>query len=296
MIAWATASEQTFKTGEHLADKIAALTDEQIEIWLSTIEDPAAFLKKTEGVINQLKDQGARTPPEEEQTGIAPLKATPDPFTPDYPPNSGPYKDVIINGIAAFGIGGATYNDRCLAEDWADFIGVWWPLNKGFDALDGACVVAGCDPTGVTVCLPVCTILEVAKLALKVAAVPLELCDVHQGAIDGAEIEAGYENTITLIGLTTKIWEKQLEDNLLACDPVIGLILPEASGGQAEWVSAFVQDRINQYEAAGGSSTHVTKAQNRHNSGDAKFAAGNYGLAYEKYCAAYYELTKDLQF
>jgi hypothetical protein len=45
-----------------------------------------------------------------------------------------------------------------------------------------------------------CGILETAKVALKVAAVPLEACDVHQGAIDGAEIEATYENTLGMLG------------------------------------------------------------------------------------------------
>ena len=62
-----------------------------------------------------------------------------------------------------------------------------------------ACVVAGCDPTGIG-CAVTCGILETAKVALKLAAVPLEACDVHQGAIDGAEIEATYENTLGLVG------------------------------------------------------------------------------------------------
>ncbi|MCP4191081.1 MAG: hypothetical protein GY768_10690 [Planctomycetaceae bacterium] len=120
-------------------------------------------------------------------------------------------------------------------------------------------------------------------------------CDYQDALIDGAEIQAGYQNTVKLIGISTKIYEKQLEDNLLACDPVIGLILPEDSGGQAEWVSDFVGKRIDQYEVVFGTTTHVTKARNRLASGDNKFDAGNYGLAYEKYCAAYFELTKDLQ-
>jgi hypothetical protein len=121
------------------------------------------------------------------------------PFPPDYPPGTGAYKNVIIDAIAGFGIGGATNTNRCLAADWGDFIGVWWPLNKGIDTLDGACVVAGCDPIGL-VCAGVCGTLEIAKVALKVAAIPLEACDVHQGAIDGAEIEATYENTLGLVG------------------------------------------------------------------------------------------------
>jgi hypothetical protein len=82
---------------------------------------------------------------------------------------------------------------------------VWWPLNTAFDALDGACVVAGCDPTGI-VCGVACGILETAKVALKIAAVPLEACDVHQGAIDGAEIEATYEDLLQLLGLSHDIY------------------------------------------------------------------------------------------
>jgi hypothetical protein len=203
LIAWALASEQTFP-GPDLAEKIAALSDEQIEIWLSTIEDPEAFVGATERVASRLLDQATGTPwteDEEAPTGLEPDSPPPltTPFPPDYPPNSGPYRTEIIDDIAFFGITGASSTNRCGASSWGDFVGVWWPLNKAFDTLDGACIVAGCDPTGI-VCASVCGVLETAKVALKVAAAPLEACDVHQGAIDGAEIEATYENTLGLVG------------------------------------------------------------------------------------------------
>lgn len=186
MIAWAWASEQVFQPGEPVADKIAALSNEQIEIWLSMIEDPDAFLTSLDRVVEQLQGQipgTSRTPPVETLT---PTTLTTS-FTPDYPPGSEPYRSVILGGIATFGIGGASNTDRCSASDWGNYVAVWWPLNKAIDAFEVSCIMAGCEPTGVA-CLVVCGMLETAKLVLKVAAVPLEACDVHQGAIDGAEI------------------------------------------------------------------------------------------------------------
>jgi hypothetical protein len=244
MIAWATASEQTFKTGEHLADKIAALTDEQIEIWISTIEDPNALLKSLERAVGQLKGQKMetlRTPPVELESATT----LTTPFPPDYPPGSGPYKTTIIDAIAAFGIGGASSTDRCSNTDWGDFVGVWWPLNKAIDTLDGACVVAGCEPTGV-LCLVACGILETAKIALKIAAVPLEACDVHQGAIDGAEIEATYENTLGLVGDVSHVHDDLTvhETNLATHDTDIKALLAtiqaivEANGAKLDTLLA----------------------------------------------------------
>jgi hypothetical protein len=224
MIAWATASEQTFKTGEHLADKIAALTDEQIEIWISTFEDPKAFLKSLERAIGRLKGQKMETL---QTSPVEPLSDTTltTPLQPDYPPGSGPYKFSILDAMATVGLGGDS-DDRCSASAWGDFVGVWWPLNKGFDILDGACVVSGCDPTGVA-CLVACGILETAKIFLKAAAVPLEACDVHQGAIDGAEIEATYENTLGLVGDVSHVHDDiaEHEKNLATHDTDVKALL-----------------------------------------------------------------------
>ena len=218
MIAWAWASEQVFQPEEPVADKIAALSNEQIEIWLSMIEDPDAFLTSLDRVVEQLQGQipgTSRTPPVETLT---PTTLTTS-FTPDYPPESGSYKTWILGGISTFGIGGASSTDRCSASDWGNYVAVWWPLNKAIDCFDMACVVAGCDQTGV-ICASVCGTLEIAKVVLKVAAIPLEACDVHQGAIDGAEIEATYENTKGLVGDVSRV-----HDDLSAHDTDIKALL-----------------------------------------------------------------------
>lgn len=199
LISWALASEQASGSTLQLAEKIAALSNEQVEMWLNTIDDPEAFLSSTERVSERLREPATATQPA--AAPISPLSPTTltTPFPPDYPPGSGPYKTQILDAIAGFGISGASSSNRCDTSDWADYVAVWWPLNKGIDIFDGACVVAGCDPTGIA-CAVACGILETAKIALKVAAVPLEACGVHDGAIDGAEIEATYENTLGLVG------------------------------------------------------------------------------------------------
>lgn len=199
MINWA----YTMQPSGELAEKIKALSVEQIQIYIETIDDPEEFLRSLDQVTTrQQNPQLFQTRPPQQDSGAsqpgAIMKSLPapstTPFPPDYPPPTGAYKDTVIDAISGFGIGGADNTNRCSASDWADYVGVWWPLNTAFDALDGACVVAGCDPTGIA-CGIACGILETAKVALKIAAVPLEACDVHQGAIDGAEIEAAFENT-----------------------------------------------------------------------------------------------------
>lgn len=210
LIEWAIVSQDAYSPDEDLAVKIAELSEEQMEDWLALIKEPEAFLQSMERVVQRKQEQmamlemekGSKTmasPGSDAQVPMSPAPPLTTPFSPDYPPGSGPYKDTIIDAISGFGIGGASSTNRCDAADWGDYVGVWWPLNTAFDALDGACVVAGCDPTGIA-CAIACGILETAKVALKVAAVPLEACDVHQGAIDGAEIEATYENTLGLVG------------------------------------------------------------------------------------------------
>jgi hypothetical protein len=241
LMAWALASERAFGSGGRLAEKIADLSEEQVEIWLSHIDDPAAFLDSTSRVILRLRAAGPSVPVPASPAGVQPLSPTTltTPFPPDYPPGSGPYKDVIIDAIGGYGISGASSTNRCDAADWGGYVAVWWPLNKGIDALDGACVVAGCDPTGVA-CAVACGVLETAKIALKIAAVPLEACDVHQGAIDGAEIEATHENVLGVINDVAHVHndlathDADLKAQLAAHDADVKILLANLQGAVDE--------------------------------------------------------------
>ena len=134
--------------------------------------------------------------------------------------------------------------------------------------------------------------LGVIQEAFVIAETNAAQCEFQDALVDGAEIEAGYENTVKLISLNTKIYEKQLEDNLLSCTPVVGLILPEAEGGLAEWVATFVEKRIDQFELAIGDANRVAKARAKLAKGNADFTTGLYEDAYKKgYCKAYAALA-----
>jgi hypothetical protein len=119
----------------------------------------------------------------------------------------------------------------------------------------------------------------------------VQQCDFQDALIDGAEIQAGYENTKKLIELGTKLYEHELEDNLLNCRQTVGLILPEDQGGLAEWVEMFVQDRINQYTPIISDPDRIVTAQAELDAANIHFTAARYEDAYIGYCKAYGSLV-----
>ena len=250
LTAWAQASEVTVGPARDLVDRIDALSDDQLADWLYLFDDPETFMRSLEQATELLQEHGVQkqfTPLRQDLApfGFAPQIAGVDLFEPDYPPNSGAYKDTILNGIAGFGITASNTN-RCDATEWAAYVGVWWPLNKTFDTLDGACVVAGCDPTGIG-CAITCGILEVAKVALKIAAVPLESCDIHQGAIDGAEIEATFENSIRILEHLS-VHDEAIKNALSAHDAHIKSAL-DAHDHEIKDLLGTLQESVNENSA-----------------------------------------------
>jgi hypothetical protein len=227
LLAWAEASAEFYEPAADIAEKVEGLSDAQLAEWLYHIPNPEQFLNSLEAATSQLQEKGdgaLLTPfgPDREELSSAPtsLQASITPFAPAYPPNTGPYRNVIIDSINSFRIP-VSNTESCSVREWANYIGVWWPLDATFDALDAACVVGGCDPTGI-VCATVCGTLETAKLALKTAAIPVELCDLHGSAVAGAEIEATYENLLQLLGLSDDIFKRERGQAQLASPPSSG--------------------------------------------------------------------------
>lgn len=208
------------------------------------------------------------------------------PFVPAYP--AGPGYDLFVLTLVPFlldsdsGLLG-TANERC--DD--DFEGVAQialttalGLQVAADALHDANSNAG-------------TIAAKAAAAgVTIAAeTVLRQCSYQTALVDSAEIEAGFENTVKLIALNTKLYESQLEATLLNCRKEVGLILPEADGGLAEWVAVFVQDRIDQYTPIISDPLRIIEAQDRLDQGNIDFAATNFEDAYSGYCKAYGSLV-----
>lgn len=119
------------------------------------------------------------------------------PYTPDYPPSTGLYADLVLGQLASFGL--ITYSsDRCDSDKLSDFYSIYYIAKKISEQADGVCVLGGCDPTGVA-CAIACGIIEIYKVAVVTAALPLELCAYQGNNIDSAEIQAGYENSVSLL-------------------------------------------------------------------------------------------------
>jgi hypothetical protein len=117
-------------------------------------------------------------------------------------------------------------------------------------------------------------------LALQAEAIVVVQCRFQDGLVQAAEITAAYQNTRHILA-------SRLEEDLLACNLLISLRFPQASGGRGEEVQGLVQTRIEQYEAAGLPAIDSSKARVNLNKGVTNFAAGRYPQAFADFCLAY---------
>ncbi|MDG2304243.1 MAG: hypothetical protein P8R42_06225 [Candidatus Binatia bacterium] len=144
-------------------------------------------------------------------------------------------------------------------------------------------------------------VLAGAALAAEAEAIALAQCEYQGGAVDGAEIEAAYENTRHIIAI-------DLEQRLGKCDKVMSLVLgtrpPETPvgggvrfGGRAEEVRELVRVRLDQYESAMTDNNALTndantilaftQASNAFMTGSSLLAGGQLRDAYLHFCRAY---------
>jgi hypothetical protein len=221
-------------------------------------------------------------------------------FEPAYPAGGG--WDAFIGPAQGFDIldgdGDGAFNDeRCdsnreaaLAEIGAT-LGVLVALGTACEALP-----AGPDVTCVTPpIVPVPGPQEFCTAALTVPATLLEAnatsitrCELQDAFVDGAEVEAAYENTKLILS-------RDLEQHLRACDQLVGLFLPRRVGGRLEEVRDFVALRIRAFEEADAQSPNdlsrgLGRAQWWFDRGDARLAESRFKDAYRAYCVAYREL------
>ena len=123
-------------------------------------------------------------------------------------------------------------------------------------------------------------VLTPIALALQAEAIVIAQCRFQDGLVQAAEITAAYQNTRHILAT-------RLEEDLLACNLLISLRFPQASGGRGEEVQGLVQTRIEQYEAAGLPAVDSSKARVNLNKGATNFAAGRYPQAFADFCLAY---------
>ncbi|KAA9133525.1 hypothetical protein F3N42_04030 [Marinihelvus fidelis] len=187
---WASEMQRNFAPGQDLAGKFTTMSDDHVMLFMTALPDRSGFEADLGDIITRLQDQGLSDKSKAPAGGASTMSMSEWPFDPDYPPNSGPYNTTILSAVTP--LGGAQ-TDRCDAGEWGDYFGVWKQARDAYDVADTACTIGGCDPTGVG-CAIACGVVEAIRLGVTIAKIPLEACDVHQAAIDGAEIEATFEN------------------------------------------------------------------------------------------------------
>lgn len=113
-------------------------------------------------------------------------------YPPNYPERTPYYQALVLLGLID------SPDDRCDA-DWLDVYGaVLIGAQETLAYAERICSAAACDPTGV-VCAIVCIPVEATKLAVMAAREPVDWCAAHEKGVDAAEIEAGYENGVSIL-------------------------------------------------------------------------------------------------
>lgn len=205
-------------------------------------------------------------------------------FTPQYP-DAGTMPDYAIFTASLPGLGyqsdfdddGSLANERCSANRVAG-------IGAGVSAL--ATIVAigvACDVAPENVDSGCFAAMAVLTSTLESVAVVDAQCSLQDGMVDGAEVEAAYENTKLLLA-------SQIELSLASCTPLAAMVMPHALGGRAEEVRALVRRRLDQLIALGEIPTGVGRAQSALELADARLASGEYRGAFAQLCRAYKQL------
>ncbi|MDG2304244.1 MAG: hypothetical protein P8R42_06230 [Candidatus Binatia bacterium] len=180
---------------------------------------------------------------------------------------------------------GLTNDDRCDDDGEAEIAEAMAGLNILAATAPLCDAIPDASPVGDAANIACNVVQAVTALAIQSVAIYAMQCGFQGSNVDGAEIEAAFENT-------RLIHSAEIEALLLDdCRQVVGLYLPEAFGGRAEQVRDLVQVRIRQAADAGGFASEVEDAQDELSAGNNQLAAKNYRSAYKRYCDAYKTLV-----
>ena len=289
----------------NVSNSILDFSEAEMEAYAASFKDKDYFINLAQHIIKDinysknLTDVQTPEPPKAESVFAADMLSS-KPFPPDYPPDSGAYKRLVLDSLRIFGLLQKA-DDRCDTGKLASFNEVYYQVAKAAEEADEVCKVAGCDPIGI-VCASVCGVIAAARVAVIAARMPLDLCEIQDGNVDGAEIEAAYENSEGLIynlnehdtdikdqldrieGNQNAMEELQLEG--LIADPnfLVILYLPERKGGKLEKVYEIVMKRIQQAKDAG---VDVRNAQSNIENAIQAYFAENYQMSYKQLKSAY---------
>lgn len=186
---------------------ISEISDEAVEKIFNSIGDKEKFMTSAQQIIYRIESAGAGLAAGAAGVPKASVLMTQStPYPPNYPPEgSVPFAYLYLLGLVQ------TVDDRCDGEGLEIYKAVLAGAETAMVYAEGACKIANaictafaCVPAACLIpCVPgeaLCIATEGANLAVITATIPIKLCDAQEAAVNSAEIEAGYENGVKILG------------------------------------------------------------------------------------------------
>lgn len=164
---------------------MAELDYKVVELLFSSLQYKSEFVASAEQVVDRIQRAQDAMP---DMPDFSASKA----FSPNYPTGAS-YSVALLFGLVD------SPDDRCGGEAFEVYEAVLAGAEAAMAIGEAACSVGGCDPTGIG-CAIVCGAVEVVKLAVLTARIPLDACAAHSVGVDSAEIEADFENGLSILG------------------------------------------------------------------------------------------------
>ena len=176
---------------------ISELDDEVVEILFSSMPNQGEFIAASQEIVSRVANARARFAEgkpgilKRQLQSVKRFTGTP-PFPPSYPGGIN-YETILLLGLVD------SQDDRCGGPGYEAYEAALAGAEAAMAIGDAACEVAGCDPI-VVFCLSICGAVETVGLGVLTARVPIDACAAHGGGVDSAEIEAGYEIGVSILG------------------------------------------------------------------------------------------------
>ena len=155
-------------TSNVLLEQVMALDEDQLNTWLSALPDPERYIELLRSppkeLVKPTSEPGKSVARLDASTITAPNSASGDldsrPYRPAYPGGTDAWFNAMITPLSIINYLGVEEEPdarRCLFEPWSERYERWVNTKTASNVLEVACLVAGCDPTGIgcaAACLP----------------------------------------------------------------------------------------------------------------------------------------------
>jgi hypothetical protein len=232
---------------------IANMSDEAVEEVYGSLENQEQLIISAQQIMDRVESTKVAlaekevVPTEKLDSNMLELSSTGS-FPPNYPSTqSTAYAFLSLLGLID------SVDDRCGGDGFENYKSALVGAEKAMVVADSICTVVACDPTGIG-CAIYCGAVKVAELAVLTARLPIDACKEHEGGVDSAETEAGFENSVSILNdlAANDSAIKDLEQQLSTHDSDINQQLSTHDSDIKQQISdldATMNQRLDQVEA-----------------------------------------------